>query len=67
MTKFYTVRAVEKFLVRTVYYGVEASCREKAISKCQLGLVPYDEKEILEGDDEWVETIEVEEEDDDSN
>lgn len=55
----YRVEALEKFVVRTVYH-VEAPNRKKAEALCKSGQVAYDEKEIEEGDEEWIETVSVE-------
>lgn len=52
----FVVEAVEKFLVVTTY-TVQAKDAEEAESLCKSGDVAYDEKEILEGDEEWVETV----------
>ena len=60
MTKF-DVEAVERFLVRTVYRGVEAADRKAAVRRCRDGLKAYEDKEILEGDEEWIQTLPVEE------
>jgi hypothetical protein len=56
----YRVEALEQFLVRTVYY-VEASSPAEAEALCQSGDVAYEEKEITEDNDVWVETLSVEE------
>lgn len=55
----FCVTALEKFLVKTTYY-TEAATAEEAEAKCKAGDVGYDFHEIQEGDDEWVETLEVE-------
>jgi hypothetical protein len=54
----YRVEALEKFLVRTVYH-VDAVNEQEAVRKCKTGDVPYDEHEIEEGDDEWIDTLSV--------
>jgi len=56
----YRVEALEKFVVRTVYH-VEATSKQEAEQRCTSGDVPYDEYEIEEGDDEWIETLSVDE------
>jgi hypothetical protein len=56
----YRVEALEKFLVRTVYH-VDAVNKLEAVRKCRNGDVPYEEHEIEEGDDEWVDTTFVRE------
>lgn len=58
----YTVEALEKFVVHTTYYNVEASSPEEAAKRCMSGKEAYDEKEIEDGDEEWIETLSVEEE-----
>ena len=50
----YRVEALEKFVVRTTY-DVEAE------ALCKSGQVAYDDKTIEEGDEEWLETVSVEE------
>ncbi len=55
----YRVEALEKFIVRTVYY-VEAKSRKEAEALCKMGQVAYDVKTIEEGDEEWIETVSVE-------
>jgi hypothetical protein len=55
----YEVEALEKFVVRT-WYEVEANSPEEAERLCQDGKVAYDESEIEEGDEEWLDTIAVE-------
>lgn len=59
--KKFTVEALEKFLVKTTYRDVEASDKFEAVELCRQGFVSYDDKTIEEGDDEWVETLSVEE------
>ena len=56
----YRVEALEKFIVRTVYL-VDAKTPEIAETICKSGEVAYDEKTIEEGDEEWLETVAVEE------
>jgi hypothetical protein len=56
----YRVEALEKFVVRTIYV-VEAHSPEQAEALCKAGDVAYDEKTIEEGDEEWLETVSVEE------
>lgn len=58
----YRVEALEKFVVRTVYV-VEAANAQQAEAQCRAGEVAYDEKTIEEGDEEWLETVSVEEAD----
>ena len=54
--------SIEKFVVRTVYKGVEAHDASEAESLCREGEVGYDEKHIEEGDEEWLKTVSVEQE-----
>jgi hypothetical protein len=54
------VEALEKFVVRTVYH-VEAANKQEAEQRCNAGDIPYDEYEIEEYDDEWIETLSVDE------
>ena len=56
----YRVEALEKFVVRTIYH-VEADSPEEAEKLCKAGDVAYDDKTIEEGDEEWIETVSVEE------
>jgi hypothetical protein len=56
----FRVEALEKFVVRTVYH-VEADSPEQAEAICTAGEVAYDSKTIEEGDEEWLETVSVEE------
>jgi len=58
MPKF-RVEAMEKFIVRTVYH-VEADSPEQAEQRCKAGEVAYDTKEIEEDNEEWLETVSVE-------
>jgi hypothetical protein len=60
-TKTFNVVALEKFVVRTFYYAIEASTPEEAEELCRTGQVAYDEKHIEEGDEEWIETLSIEE------
>jgi hypothetical protein len=54
----YRVEALEKFVVRTVYF-VSARSPQQAERECQSGQVAYDEQTIEEGNEEWLETISV--------
>jgi hypothetical protein len=54
----YRVEALEKFLVRTIYY-VDAVNEQEAVRQCKAGDVPYEKHEIVEGDDEWIDTLSV--------
>ncbi len=56
----FRVEALEKFVVRT-FYHVEAANEEEAEALCEAGEVAYDDKAIEEGDEEWIETVSVEE------
>lgn len=56
----YRVEALEKFVVRTVYF-VDALNRKKAEALCKAGEVAYDDKTIEEGDEEWLGTVSIEE------
>ena len=55
----YRVEALEKFVVRTIYH-VEANTPEEAEALCKEGEIAYDDKEIEEGDEEWLKTLSVE-------
>ena len=55
----YRVEALEKFVVRTVYF-IEADTPEQAEQLCKSGETAYDQKTIEEGDEEWLETVSVE-------
>lgn len=57
----YRVEAVEKFLVRTTYYVSDVESHEEAERLCKAGEIPYDGYEVVEGDEEWVETDDVSE------
>ena len=57
----YSVTALEKFVVRTVYDDVEAKTSEEAVELCKRGKVAYDRSEIEEGDEEWIRVVDVEE------
>jgi hypothetical protein len=57
----YRVEALEKFLVRTTYF-VEADNSDEAERLCRKGKVAYDYHQIECGDDEWIETLSVDEE-----
>jgi len=61
MPKF-TVEALEKFVVRTVYRDVEANNAEEAEALCKAGSVGYDTHSVEEGDEEWLKTVSVEQE-----
>ena len=54
----YRVEALEKFVVRTVYI-VDARNPQHAEVKCRTGEIAYDEGQIEEGDEEWLQTISV--------
>ena len=56
----YRVEALENFVVHTVYY-VDAKSRKEAETLCKSGRVAYDDKTIEEGDEQWLETVAVEE------
>ena len=62
MTMKFRVEALEKFVVRTVYEGVEARDAVEAERLCREGGVGFDSKEIEEGDEEWLQTVSVTEE-----
>jgi len=55
----YRVEALEKFVVRTVYF-VDADTPEQAVQVCKSNEAAYDQKSIEEGDEEWLETVSVE-------
>ena len=55
----YRVEALEKFVVRTVYF-VKAGTAEQAEQLCKSGETAYEQKTIEEGDEEWIETVSVE-------
>ena len=55
----FCVTAVEKFLVKTIYFVTAANAQE-AERLCQAGQASYEHVSIEEGDDEWVETLSVE-------
>lgn len=55
----YRVEALEKFIVRTVYYEVEADSPEEAVDICKSGALAYEEKHIEDGDEEWLMTLSV--------
>lgn len=61
MPKF-TVTAIEKFTHRSIYKGVEAPDGATAVQLVKDGEASYDETEILEGGEVYVETEDVEEE-----
>jgi hypothetical protein len=56
----FRVEALEKFVVRTLYH-MDAADAEEAEGLCQAGDVAYDSSSIEEGDEEWIETVTVEE------
>lgn len=58
----YRVEALERFIVRTVY-AVDAESPEQAEALCKSGDVAYDGSSIEEGDEQWLETVTVEESD----
>ncbi len=53
----YELECLEKFLVRTVYRGVDADSPEEALGRVKYGEVGYDQKEIEEGDEEFIECV----------
>jgi hypothetical protein len=55
----YRIEALEKFVVRTVYF-VDAKSPQQAEKKCRGGKVGYEQKSIEEGDEEWIETVSAE-------
>ncbi|MFO0906851.1 MAG: hypothetical protein U0835_00525 [Isosphaeraceae bacterium] len=58
----YTVTALEKFVVRTVYAAIEAAGPEEAERIVRDGQASYDSHAIEEGGEEYLETVSVEEE-----
>jgi len=58
----YRIEALERFIIRTIYL-VEANSPDEAEKLCKAGNVAYEDKSIEEGDDEWLETISVEQSD----
>ena len=56
----YRVEALEKFIVRT-FYNVEAVSSDEAVKICQTGAAAYEQSSIEEGDEEWLETVSIEE------
>jgi hypothetical protein len=56
----FRVEALEKFIVRTVY-SVEAESPQDAERKCKADQVAYESVSIEEGDEEWIETVSIEE------
>ena len=56
----YRVEALEKFVVRTVY-EVTARSPKQAERRCRSGRVAYDDQQIEEGDEEWLQTVLVSE------
>jgi hypothetical protein len=63
--KTFRVEALEKFVMRTTYY-VQAESAQEAEERCKGGHESYEHKEVDEGDEECLGTVEVEaiEEDD---
>jgi hypothetical protein len=57
----FEVEALEKFVVRTHYRRVEAADAAEAERLVRSGKVAYDDREIEEGDEEYLQTISVEE------
>ena len=57
----YMIVALEKFTIRTTYNDVEAATPEEAERMVRAGEVAYDAHEIEEGDEEYIETVSVEE------
>jgi len=57
----YEIEALEKFVVRTRYRDVEARNAEEAERLVRSGEVAYDRNEVEGGDDEYLETVSVEE------
>jgi len=55
----YRVEALERFLMRTHYY-VDAKSPEEAERICKGGAAAYEDSEFAEGDNQWIETVEVE-------
>ena len=55
----FRVEALEKFVVRTVYEGIEAHDAVEAERMCRNGEVGFNHKEIEEGNEEWLETVSV--------
>ena len=56
----FTVIALEKFMVQTVYRNVEAKTGEEAAERCRNGSEAYEQCEIQEGEEEWLDTVSVE-------
>lgn len=50
----YEIEALEKFVVRTTYKGVKARSEAEAEWLVRNGKVGYDDKEIEEGDEEFI-------------
>ena len=57
----FRVEALEKFIVRTVYI-VEADDSLQAEATCRDGMSAYESATIEEGDEEWIETVSIENE-----
>ena len=55
----FCVTALEKFLVKTIYF-VTAADADEAERLCKEGEASYEQVSIEEGDDEWVETLSIE-------
>lgn len=55
----YCVEALEKFVVRTIYH-VNAADPDAAEKLCQSGQTAYDGMSVEEGNEEWLETVTVE-------
>ena len=55
----YCITALEKFVVRTTYH-VEAASRKKAEALCREGKVGYERAEVMEGNEQWLDTISIE-------
>lgn len=56
----YTVEALEKFVVRTIYREVEADSPEEAERLVRAGEVSYDSHEIEEGDEQFIQVVTIE-------
>lgn len=57
-TRPYRVEALEKFVVRTVYF-VTAPNKHAAERLCKAGEIAYDESSIEEGNEEWLATLSI--------
>ena len=60
--KTYTVNAIEQFTFKITYNNVIANSQEEAEQRCKDRNVAYDDKEIIEGCEKWLETTSIEEE-----